>query len=1161
MLKEFFHKRVHICFLVPVLISVLILACVCGSFASGARAASVDGAAGSGSNSGSDNETGETNGTADQVIFSLNAADAYDVFLFPNNLYPDWYSDSWGRFKVKNGLLEFGGVFMRRVNYSNYCFSGEVGAARGSAAGIEKAYLLLRQPAGFGTDARELGLGSADGRDGSARPGLVGILVGINGTALEIVIHTSDESQTSGVWHDTYSITLPEGLDFSKQQVNFELTDRGDKLELRLDGAAVISLSLAGTETRTVNDWSAAAYTSYTLTDATGTVLGSGSNALIPVAGTVGFLGRGVVCRCNNLKLTALGNADDSVSAPVFFDEARILLPRGEATYTVKKIFGTPEICICIIAAVLAIGITAAVLLLSRKKGVRIAVSALAVLAAAAIVTLTCTGILNFSGTKKAPTAAQNTEPGKAVLDADGNTPARVLVDDNTATDMLGRRLPTYEETGPAKYDRYAGVFYTLWTCGANSLSDNTKNIAQNPDNPAVGPYASFHWFTEPETGYATSMDEWVVRRNLRYLSLAGVDYIYLDFTNGGIYEDAFKLLLDTSLALRAEGNATPAIVTWAYGSDTGTMEDAGYLYRQFYSREEYRELWFYIDGKPLILLKRVEEDIAAQTYPKTYLPVLYNEQFTNFFTTRFAWVPSETDHGTYPGQPVYRWSWCNPLFMHNYKEGAIAYSWDEDPAVAEQITIIGGSYCDIGYGRSGEHGTLDQFREKEVSGEGLYLEEQFEWTMQNHPEVQYLQISGWNEWIAQYFEGTGSFGFVDSYNREFSRDLAPIRGGYGDNYFYQLCSIIRRFKGLEPGPEAGSGSVSLTDSFEQWNGLGADYADFTGDTLWRDSTDTTGTIAYIDHTGRNDIAACKTVCDGSYIYFYVDTAEPLQGQFEPNWMLLFVDVDNDVTTGFEGYDRLINYALIDGGTTAVCAYLNNAWQEIGTAEYRTEGNKLMIKAGRSLLGQTGAEVRFGFHWLDNVTNIYDLSDWFLTGDSAPERRARYTFCCACGYDATGEQLPPARDNGKVEFMPALSGPEEAEAQSGTFTRILYNLSANYGKQPELWLLSERGRSAVNTIDVSDIPHKSFAAEFDGWIYVSASDIYDFTLKADDGAVLYIDGRKTVDISGVHTVTEGSGHLPLAAGYHKLRIEYFENGNGGSVLTFEAHGRTGGEVS
>ena len=43
---------------------------------------------------------------------------------------------------------------------------------------------------------------------------------------------------------------------------------------------------------------------------------------------------------------------------------------------------------------------------------------------------------------------------------------------------------------------------------------------------------------------------------------------------------------------------------------------------------------------------------------------------------------------------------------------------------------------------------------------------------------------------------GTGPVTFVDEFDAEFSRDIEPMKGGHGDNYYYQMIANIRRYKG-----------------------------------------------------------------------------------------------------------------------------------------------------------------------------------------------------------------------------------------------------------------------------------------------------------------------------------------------------------------------------
>ena len=161
--------------------------------------------------------------------------------------------------------------------------------------------------------------------------------------------------------------------------------------------------------------------------------------------------------------------------------------------------------------------------------------------------------------------------PVKQVLTEEGNSPQIMIPTYNeTATDGLGRVLPGYEETGGPKKGKYVGLFYSIWTATGGSVTTNydvSKILAENPDNPKYGSKKSFHWWAEPETGYHKADDVWQIKRDMYYLSNAGIDFIYLDFTNGFIYQNGFKVLLDTCLELRAQGVMTPYIVPWTIGN------------------------------------------------------------------------------------------------------------------------------------------------------------------------------------------------------------------------------------------------------------------------------------------------------------------------------------------------------------------------------------------------------------------------------------------------------------------------------------------------------------------------------------------------------------------------------------------------------------------
>jgi hypothetical protein len=59
---------------------------------------------------------------------------------------------------------------------------------------------------------------------------------------------------------------------------------------------------------------------------------------------------------------------------------------------------------------------------------------------------------------------------------------------------------------------------------------------------------------------------------------------------------------------------------------------------------------------------------------------------------------------------------------------------------------------------------------------------------------------------------------------------------------------------------------------------------------------------------------------------------------------------------------------------------------------FRSAGNELMIAIPRALIRQDHAAVKIDFHWADNVLPASKPADFFLHGDSAPERRFNYRY-------------------------------------------------------------------------------------------------------------------------------------------------------------------------
>jgi hypothetical protein len=73
-------------------------------------------------------------------------------------------------------------------------------------------------------------------------------------------------------------------------------------------------------------------------------------------------------------------------------------------------------------------------------------------------------------------------------------------------------------------------------------------------------------------------------------------------------------------------------------------------------------------------------------------------------------------------------------------------------------------------------------------------------------------------------------------------------------------------------------------------------------------------------------------------------------------------------------------------------------------------------------------------------------------------------------------------------------------------------------------------------------------AVFAGWLEVPAAGFWTLSLTSDDGSRLRIGDDLVVDNDGLHGMVTVRGTRALAAGFHPIRIEFFERGGGAGVI-------------
>lgn len=629
------------------------------------------------------------------------------------------------------------------------------------------------------------------------------------------------------------------------------------------------------------------------------------------------------------------------------------------------------------------------------------------------------------------------------------------------ATDALGRMMPDFAAVGPVKEDqrRVVGIFYITWHDDGRALrrtpysADVTKILAADPSarldakNPLWDGGEQHHW-GEPETGYFLSKDEYVIFKDMSMLADAGVDVLILDVTNAVEYWGEWDILFRVMEKMKAQGNPVPKICFWAFNGTVITVVQN--LYDRIYKTEQHKDLWFYWDGKPLLLCNgnpgidanrggikhpNPHFDSKAKTDKKHphYGDPDYTEEFytdytqavKEFFTLRTMWWGYYEWAGERFIGTEDNWSFGYDLAnekvasmdpndlvsMHNGIREEAAVTPAQHPT-----SMVGKSWSrETGQPAMNEYDlpvpTYVPWLGKTVEnpeGFGIYFQERWDEALKSDP--QFIYINDWNEWTAgKYHSGQlntkegelihwlnrdSTYFFVDQYNSEFNRCVQPMKDGYTDNYYMQMAQNIRKYKGARPVPKlTGLHSKKIDGDFKDWKETKVEYRDTIGDTLPRDYPGYGG-LHYKNDSGRNDIVTSKVAVDNDMVYFYAETAEPLTEHTGSNWMLLLIDADRDPGTGWFGYDYLINKETVDSKTTTLMRYSHytpdSPWIKKADLKFAYAGNQLEIAVPRKLIGLKGDVFSFDFHWSDNPADLKDPISLCTHGDSAPNRRFNY---------------------------------------------------------------------------------------------------------------------------------------------------------------------------
>ena len=310
-------------------------------------------------------------------------------------------------------------------------------------------------------------------------------------------------------------------------------------------------------------------------------------------------------------------------------------------------------------------------------------------------------------------------------------------------------------------------ICYSVWFDAilgkSGSGVDNWHNVTEIlAGKQEWGGVPSFHYWAKPAVGYYSSSNKDVIRTHMTQLYTAGVDFIIIDLTNAGdgyigasawteYIQKPMDAICDTIMEMRAEGLGTPYVVFWV-GDGEGPLYQE--LYNKYHNVEKWKDCFVYWGGKPFMLTTHK----TPEEFP-----------LKDLFTVRSMWGLGVDYSG---GQ------WCF-LSVNNHNKFTKAADGTVEQvsvAVASQETYM--SRLDTAHSREG----------------GMFWYAQWLTAFKFQPKI--VTLTWWNEWTAQRYEINGEYVFTDNYNQEYSRDIEPMEGGHGDQYYRWMIQYISAYKG-----------------------------------------------------------------------------------------------------------------------------------------------------------------------------------------------------------------------------------------------------------------------------------------------------------------------------------------------------------------------------
>lgn len=540
--------------------------------------------------------------------------------------------------------------------------------------------------------------------------------------------------------------------------------------------------------------------------------------------------------------------------------------------------------------------------------------------------------------------------------------------------DQFGRAFEAV--SGEKEGQRDVGMFYfcTLGQHGATDIYDVSKILEMEngrelmffTDNE-VAPAGKSYFWGEPLFGYYNSADRWVIRRHLSLLAMAGVDFLVFDVTNAFTYDTVVGRIISEAQTMIEAGWDVPGLAFYTNANSVKVTTD---LYNRYYKRSKFDNVWYYLDGKPLIIAE------GSKTY---------SDEIWDRFTFRLPQWPSESFKEN--GFPWVEWQYPAPVH-----DGVINVAVASHPALPMSFSVTRGAK---NWGRGWNVET--QKNESDRAYEGTFFQSTWDVAIKEDPRIVF--VLGWNEWTAGKNMYDGEYALVDCATMEFSRDAEMMKGGYNDAFYIQLASNIRRYKSLSlKGNQQLAGTdltMPMDGDLSGWDSVPAVFREIAETNEARDCQGAAPSVYYEQAAARNNVVEVRVCKDAENFYFYLRATEEITAREDGDggWMNLFIGTGAVSMKGWESYEYVINRAVVADGICTV-EKLNGDFtsEKVGEAEIAVYGTVMLLKIPRAAIGLTGENHSLYFKVADAIEQPSDIMDYYVSGKSLPLGRLSFRY-------------------------------------------------------------------------------------------------------------------------------------------------------------------------